>query len=79
MPPITKAAQLAATGDLTNVKLQQILGQMKMAKDSMDLLSQEQQARLQAYKERKSKMEETLANLLKKISDTNSAIIGNMK
>lgn len=79
MPLIMPSANLAAQGSLTQVHLQQIVAQMNLAQKSLDSLSQEEQAKLQAFQERKAKMEEALANLLKKISETDSSVINNIK
>jgi hypothetical protein len=47
--------------------------------DALADLSSEQQLKMQMYMDRMSKVEAALSNLEKKISDTQSAIIGNLK
>ena len=51
--------------------------QMKM--DTLGDLSQEMSMKLQIYQDRLNKFMRTLANMMKKISDTDSAIIANLK
>ncbi len=48
-------------------------------KDSLSDLSQMQSLRLQMYMDRRSKLYETLSNLMKKAGDTDSTIVGNLK
>jgi Tfp pilus assembly protein PilP len=47
--------------------------------DSVGDLGQIEQLRLQQVMDRRSKMAETLSNIMKKMSDTQSSIIGNLK
>ncbi len=47
--------------------------------DSMSEMGEEQQLKMQMYMDRRSKIMETLSNLMKKISDTQDEIIKNMK
>jgi hypothetical protein len=54
-------------------------GSVKPKSDSMGDISQQQQLRLQTVMDRKTKAEQAASNASKKISDTNSKIIGNMK
>ncbi|MCX6895860.1 MAG: hypothetical protein NTZ16_10260 [Verrucomicrobia bacterium] len=47
--------------------------------DSMGDMSEEQQLRLQMAMDRRAKVEEILSNVMKKMSDTQSNIVGNLK
>jgi hypothetical protein len=49
------------------------------AKDSLNELGEEQQLRLQMAMDRRTKFMEALSNIEKKIADTDSSIIGNLK
>jgi hypothetical protein len=51
----------------------------KDAKDNLGEVSQTAQLRLQTVMDRRSKLIETLSNVLKKMSDTDSSIVGNLK
>ncbi len=79
MPQISQSAQMVATTGPSYQQLQQILAQLQNAKDSTDDLSSQTQTRMQAYMDRRSKMEQELSNMLKKSSDTASQVISNMK
>ncbi|MBK8605467.1 MAG: hypothetical protein IPN82_01110 [Chitinophagaceae bacterium] len=52
---------------------------MKTDLNSLNEMSELDQIRLQMYMDRRSKMMETLSNLMKKINDTKEDIIKNMK
>jgi hypothetical protein len=47
--------------------------------DKLGEMSEQQQIRMQIYMDRRAKALETLSNIMKKISDTQSTIAGNMK
>jgi hypothetical protein len=53
--------------------------QAKSALDSMSELGEEQSLRLQMAMDRLSKMEATLANVLREISETDSTLVQNLK
>lgn len=53
--------------------------EIKRDLDSMSEMGEEQQLKMQMYMDRRSKIMETLSNLMKKISDTQDEIIKNMK
>jgi len=49
------------------------------AKDSADDLSQQDQLALQQAQDRKTQADQTLSNLMKKASDVDAGIVGNLK
>lgn len=55
------------------------LDRQKDQRDSLSDLSQEQQLKMQMVMERHNKAVEALSNLMKKMSETQSSIIGNLK
>jgi hypothetical protein len=57
----------------------QAIAAEKSQLDSLSDLSTTESLRLQMIMDRRSKLEETLSNILKKMSDTASAIVANMK
>ena len=52
---------------------------MAAQKDNLSEMSQENQMRMQLYMDRMQKADEAVSNLMKKISDTQNAIINNLK
>lgn len=74
-----RALQYNAPAQMTYAQALQLAEKMKQDLDSMSDLSQVDQMKLQQAMDRRSKMEEMISNLLKKISDTQSSIIGNLK
>src|SRR5450631_1735376 len=59
--------------------LQAAQDKLKLQLDAMNEMSEETSMRLQMAMDRRSKFMETLSNILKKISDTQSSIVQNMK
>jgi hypothetical protein len=68
VPPI------ATMGDLASVE-----AKLKGSLDSMSEMGEMESMRLQMAMDRRSKMLETLSNILKKISNTSDSIIANLK
>ena len=66
-------------GQPTLAELDASIDQMKTDLDSMSEMGEMESLRLQMAMDRMSKMMATLSNLLKKISDTQNAIVQNMK
>jgi len=66
-------------GDNSLDQLEAIQESMKDELDSNSDLSEEMSLRMQIYMDRVAKIHKTLSNLMKKLSDTQSQIIGNMK
>lgn len=64
---------------LTKINLNIANATLQDRKDSLSDMSGEQQLRLQMYMDRKGKMEATISNIMKKIADTQSQIIQNLK
>ncbi|HEU4532920.1 MAG TPA: hypothetical protein VFS00_02335 [Polyangiaceae bacterium] len=69
----------AGGGLLTKDDLVRTIGAMKNEIDSLSEMGEMESLRLQMAMDRMSKMMSTLSNILKKISDTGSTIIQNMK
>lgn len=63
----------------TKTEINAMVDQIKKDLDSMNEMSELDQIRLQMLMDRRSKMMETLSNLMKKFSDTKEDIIKNMK
>ena len=59
--------------------LRAIQDELKNGLDSMSEMGEMESLRMQIAMDRMSKMMSTLSNLLKKMSDTSSAIISNLK
>jgi hypothetical protein len=79
-PMLKAAAQPAYTLDRPGrPPLQTQIDQLKPQLDSLSDLSDVEQLRLQQLMDRRQKLFETLSNLMKKFSDTQSAIVSNMK
>ncbi len=70
-------ASAAQTGTFADFQL--MLDKKKNELDSLSELNETDSLRLQMYMDRRSKLHQTLSNLLKSFSDTKSAIVGNMK
>ena len=64
---------------VTKKEIDGLVDQMKNDLDSMSEMGEMESLRLQMAMDRMSKMMSTLSNLLKKISDTSSQIVQNLK
>ena len=74
-----RADYAPAPGQPTRAELDASIDQMKSDLDSMSEMGEMESLRLQMAMDRMSKMMSTLSNLLKKISDTQSSIVQNIK
>ena len=72
-------AQLQAEQQRARAQLQGERQRLAGEKDSLPELSQMQQMQLQMFQGRRSKLYETLSNMMKKAGDTDAAIVGNLK
>ena len=80
IPIIGKPAQLPENvSQLPRLGLAKLVVEEQDELDSLSDLTSEMQTRLQIYMERRSKINETLSNLMKKFSDTSSSLISNLK
>ena len=77
--PITPAITYKDTKNMTLVELDKYLEEMEHEMDSLGGLSEELSLKLQIMTERRSKIIQTLSNILKKISKTSDTIITNIK
>lgn len=68
-----------STNKITKPELDRMVDEAKNDLDSMSEMGEMESLRLQMAMDRMSKMMSTLSNLLKKISDTSSSIIQNLK
>jgi hypothetical protein len=68
-----------AAGQPTKAELDSQIDQLKSDLDSMSEMGEMESLRLQMAMDRLSKMMSTLSNLLKKISDTQDAMVQNIK
>jgi hypothetical protein len=68
-----------ASGKLSAAQVQQLADKMKDDLDSMSELGEQESLRMQMAMDRMSKLMSTLSNLLKKMSDTSSGIVQNLK
>lgn len=71
--------RLPADNSLTHGDLDQLLQQTQQNLDSMSEMGEMESLRLQMAMDRRSKFMDTLSNLMKKISDTDASIVGNLK
>jgi hypothetical protein len=71
--------RLPATEHLTNADVAAIQQQAQDNLDSMNKMGETDSLRLQMAMDRMSKMMTTLSNLLKKVSDTSSSVVQNLK
>jgi len=69
-PAVTKAS---------DVEIKETQNALKTKHDSIDELNKEQSFQMQKQMDRRSKMMETISNVMKKISQTQDSIIQNMK
>lgn len=76
---LVRANYVPAAGQPTKAELDSSIEQMKSDLDSMSEMGEMQSLRLQMAMDRLSKMMSTLSNVLKKISDTQGAIVQNIK
>jgi hypothetical protein len=63
----------------TAAQLADLQKQTSTGMDSLGDLSQEQQLKMQMMMDQRSKLEETLSNIMKKMSDTSESIVQNLK
>ena len=68
-----------ANTQVSATEIKQVQDSLKSKLDSMNEMSEMTSLRLQMMMDRRSKFISTLSNIMKKISDTQSAIIQNMK
>jgi hypothetical protein len=68
-----------STDRLTNGDVAQLQQQMQQNLDSLGDMSEMESLRLQMAMDRRSKFLETLSNVMKKLSDTSSSLISNLK
>ena len=71
--------RMAVPENLTYGQLPQVASQLNQELDSMNDLSTEQQLQMQMIMDRRSKLEEAISNIMKKLQDTSNSIVGNMK
>ena len=74
-----RPVHLTAPDNLTLGQLQQLTSQLNQQMQSLNDLSDEQQLQIQMLMDRRSQLEQTLSNLLKKQQDTATSIVSNMK
>jgi hypothetical protein len=73
------ASALATTGPLTFDRLHQIQTQIGSSLKGLDDESETQSLELQMTMDRRSKLLDTLSNIMKTIADANEALIANLK
>jgi hypothetical protein len=73
------ASALATTGPLTFDRLHLIQTQVGSSLKGLDEQSETQSLELQMTMDRRSKLIDTLSNVMKKIADANEAVISNLK
>ncbi len=77
--PLPRPIRLPAGNSLTYGDINQLLQQTQQNLDSMSETSEMDSLRLQMAMDRRSKLLDALSNVMKKISDTSAAIVGNLK
>lgn len=78
-PATGSAARYAVSATPTTAQLQELQNQTKSGLDSMNEMSEMTSMRLQMAMDRQSKFYETLSNLMKSVSETQSSIVQNLK
>jgi hypothetical protein len=78
-PATGSSARYSVPATPTAAQLQDLQNQMKSGLDSMNEMSEMTSMRLQMAMDRQSKFYETLSNLMKSVSDTQSSIVQNLK
>jgi hypothetical protein len=78
-PATGSAARYAVSATPTAAQLQELQNQAKSGLDSMNEMSEMTSMRLQMAMDRKSKFYETLSNLMKSVSDSQSSILQNLR
>jgi septal ring factor EnvC (AmiA/AmiB activator) len=78
VPTVTKASTPIVT-KVSDAEVKEVQNAFKTKQDSIDEMSKENSLQLQKQMDRRSKLEEAISNLMKKISDTQNSIIQNMK
>jgi hypothetical protein len=76
---LQKPVRISTPGKLTYADLRTLPAQIQNSLDSLNDIGQAQQMKLQMLMDQRSKLIETMSNLMKSISDTNSTIIQNIK
>jgi chromosome segregation ATPase len=76
---LQKSVRILVPAKPTFADLRTLQGQLQSNLDSLGDLTQSQQTKLQMLMDQRSKLVETMSNLMKTMSDTNSAIIQNIK
>ncbi len=76
---LPRPVRLQSPAEPTYANLQALQNSLKSQLDSMNEMSEMTSLRLQMAMDRRSKFVETLSNIMKKTSDTQSAIVGNLK
>jgi hypothetical protein len=74
-----QATQVEPTTNQDNLEVRTAKDSIKDKLDSMSELGEAQSLRLQMAMDRVSKLMQTLSNILKKIADTASAVVSNLK
>jgi hypothetical protein len=74
-----RANYAAQPGQPSNAELDASIDELKDKLDSLPEMGEMDQLKLQMLMDRASKAQATLSNLLKKISDTQSAVVQNIK
>ena len=74
-----RANYAARPGQPSNAELDASIDELKNKLDSLPEMGEMDQLKLQMLMDRTSKAQATLSNLLKKISDTQSAVVKNIK
>ncbi|MDZ4793848.1 MAG: hypothetical protein SGI83_06175 [Bacteroidota bacterium] len=78
-PTEQQPAKPARTTPVSNTELNQLMDEYRDKLDSMNELGEMQSLRLQMVMDRINKLMSTLSNLFKKVSDTQTEIISNLK
>ncbi len=76
---VQEPKKVDAGQEITLDQLHTSIEALTAKKDTLSELGEEQSLKLQMYQERRSKLFQTLSNIMKKSSDTSGAIISNLK
>ena len=77
--PTTTQVNTQVVTKVSDTEVKELQNAIKTKHDSIDELSKEQGLQMQKQMDRRSKLEDALSNVMKKIADTQNSIIQNMK
>jgi len=78
VPTVTKV-NTPVVAKVSDVEVKEVQDGIKIKQDSINELNKEQSLQMQKQMDRRSKMMESISNVMKKIADTQNSTIQNLK